>query len=164
MKQLVGLFVLLIAVLLFGAWSAQPGNLDNLTQGQDQREKLTIRVDEENIEAEVANSPAERAQGFSGRSSLGQGKGMLFVFEEKDVRAQFWMKGMQFSIDIIWIDDGKVVQIDKNVPTIDPDTPDRNIPLYTSEKPIDYVLETAAGESERLGIEVGDGVEIPAVN
>lgn len=165
MKQIVGLFVSLIAVMFFAAWIARPENSERIfgpqieDSGQEEiKEKVIVKIDDVQIEAEVADSPGERAKGLSGRRSLGEGKGMLFVFEEKDVRAQFWMKDMNFPIDIIWIDDGEVVHIDKNAQPVEAGTPEINIPLFTANQTIDYVLEIKAGEADRLGIEVGENV------
>jgi uncharacterized membrane protein (UPF0127 family) len=85
---------------------------------------------------------------------------MLFVFENKDVIPGFWMKDMKFSIDIIWINDGKIAQITKELPTPEPGTPDRNLPIYTPEGGIDYVLEVPAGFSDKNDILVGSVVDL----
>ena len=50
------------------------------------------------------------AAGLSGYAGLPEDAGMLFVFPEP-IQPTFWMKGMLFAIDIIWIRDGTVVQI-----------------------------------------------------
>src|SRR3989338_662243 len=61
-----------------------------------------------NLIVELAVTPAQRERGLSGRDRLEPRSGMLFVFEDDGVRG-FWMKGMTFPIDIIWIDDERVV-------------------------------------------------------
>ena len=43
------------------------------------------------VKVEIADSPAERAQGLMFRSALGEIGGMLFVFEEESLHG-FWMK------------------------------------------------------------------------
>ena len=79
---------------------------------------------------------------------------MYFVLGEKKI-ATFWMKDMLFSLDIIWIDNGKIVGINENVsvPTND------IIPTYTSTQPITHILEVNAGFASKHNIEVGSTVE-----
>ena len=81
-------------------------------------------VNEARIRVLVADTPQERAAGLSGYAGLPEDAGMLFVFPEPR-QPSFWMKGMKFAIDIIWIADGTVVQIDASVSPPPPDTPDR---------------------------------------
>ncbi|MEI7621190.1 MAG: DUF192 domain-containing protein, partial [Candidatus Moraniibacteriota bacterium] len=76
--------------------------------------------------------------------------GMLFVFDNPDKYA-FWMKDMQFALDILWLKDGKVVFLEKNI-----------LPTFkgtlTPTEDADQVLEINAGKVDELGIEVGDAV------
>ncbi len=118
----------------------------------------TITVKDLPVEVEVATSDADRAQGLSGRKSLQDGKGMLFVFSENDFRKPgFWMKNMLISIDIIWIADGKIVGIAPNLPL---PLDDGNLPLYYPPTEINYVLEVPAGWCERNDITTGGIVSI----
>jgi len=65
--------------------------------------------------AEIADTLGERERGLSGKQSLGDDKGMLFIFEEETLPG-FWMKDMKFPIDILWIDENKkIVGIEKNM-------------------------------------------------
>jgi uncharacterized membrane protein (UPF0127 family) len=66
------------------------------------------------------------------------------------------MKDMKFDIDIIWIRDGKVVEITEDIPT--PDDESSKLILYSPSQPVDRVLEVNSGDSLRLGIKVGDEV------
>jgi uncharacterized membrane protein (UPF0127 family) len=56
------------------------------------------------LSVEVADTPAERGRGLSGREMLPENSGMLFVFDTPG-RYGFWMYGMKFPLDIIWIDE-----------------------------------------------------------
>lgn len=170
MKQVAGAFLLLIIVMAIVAWSSQPETLQNLgiqsnenTQREQaqEEEKIKLTLGGEEFDAFLADTPAERERGLSGRKSLGKNESMLFVFEKEDVRPSFWMKDMQFAIDIIWIDDGKVVQITENAQPAGPGTPDGQIPLFLPKESVDFALEVKAGEAEARGISVGDGVELP---
>ncbi|MGA2910675.1 MAG: DUF192 domain-containing protein [Candidatus Microgenomates bacterium] len=132
----------------------------NTNPGQVQK---TVTIASKAINVEVADTPAERAQGLSGRSSLAADSGMLFVFETKAVTPIFWMKDMLIPLDFIWIGGGRVVRIDKNVPFPAPGTPDANLKTYTAGEPIDYVLEVNGGFSDTNSIKVGDPVTLSGI-
>ena len=57
----------------------------------------------EEIPVEVADTLKKRSLGLGKRASLKKGWGMLFVFEKRKPH-RFWMKDMQFPLDIIWLD------------------------------------------------------------
>ena len=76
---------------------------------------------------EVAVTPEQRQQGLSGRPSLASGAGMLFVFESP-MPLQFWMKRMQFPLDMVWIGaDCTIGEITRDVPPPPPDTKDSDL-------------------------------------
>lgn len=100
---------------------------------------------------ELAQTPKQWEVGLSNRSDLGELDGMLFIFKNHHVPV-FWMKNMQFPIDIIWISDGKVVDITPNVPV----SPSDKLPTYSPREPINMVLETRAGWAIENSIQVGD--------
>ena len=73
-----------------------------------------IKIAGQEIKVELAVSDAEKGKGLSGRTGLAPNTGMLFVFEKPGPYA-FWMKDMNFPIDIIWLsEDLKVVYIKQN--------------------------------------------------
>ena len=126
--------------------------------GEDGHERIEVRIDGLVIEAEVARTPEERAQGLSGRSSLPESAGMLFVFQEER-RPGFWMKGMRFPLDFIWISrDRRVADITRDVPPPEPGTPDGALLLYQPAEPVLYVLEVNAGIVGEAGLRVGEAV------
>ncbi len=114
-------------------------------------------IEEARIRVLVADTPQERAAGLSGYPGLPEDTGMLFVFPEPR-QPSFWMKEMEFVLDIIWIADGRVVQIDASVPPAPKDTPDDQLPRYRPDEPITHVLELNAGAAARYGITVGSRV------
>ena len=70
--------------------------------------------------------------------------------------AGFWMRGMRFSIDIVWIaDDFVVTGVAARLPFPEPGKSDSALPTYSSGVPIRYVLEINAGLAEEIGI--GEG-------
>ncbi len=119
----------------------------------------TVMIREASIKAEVAESNTERQKGLSGRFGLDKDAGMLFVINNRVTRT-FWMKDMKFAIDIIWIKDGKIIQIDKNIEPPAAGIPKGKLNLYSPKTAVDYVLEVNAGYSDLKGIKVGDSVLI----
>jgi len=104
------------------------------------------------ISVELAISQEELVRGLSGRIGLNTNTGMLFVFP---IRAsKFWMKGMNFPLDIIWINKNmRVVYVKKDAEPKDfPET-------YGPEDEARYVLEVSAGFVDRYGLQVGDEVK-----
>lgn len=107
------------------------------------------------FEIEVADNVNKRDKGLGDRDSLAAGHGMYFPFDTAQ-RWVFWMKDMRFPIDIIWIREGKVVDIDHSVPV--PTT----LPLdtFSPSEPADAVLELNAGVAEDIGLVPGDEIVI----
>ena len=118
-----------------------------------------VRVDELVFPVEVAADSETRIRGLSGRASLDSGTGMLFVFENAE-KFRFWMREMEFSLDIVWISSGcEVVDVSVDVPFPDPGTPLNDLPRYSPESTSKYVLEINGGEAQALGLGVGDSVK-----
>ncbi len=114
------------------------------------------------VRVELAQTAAERTRGLGGHAPLGADEGMLFVFPAAG-RHSFWMKGMTFALDIIWIRDGQVVYVVADVPPPQPGTPDSELPIYTPPAAANYVLEVPAGFAARWGIQAGSRVVLHGV-
>jgi uncharacterized membrane protein (UPF0127 family) len=101
----------------------------------------------------LAVNPAEWERGLSGRPSLATDEGMLFLFPSSSVRA-FWMKDMNFPIDIIWIDKGwRVVGVETHA------TPDTYPRTFTSPSSVSRVLEIASAGELGSPIRIGDQIQ-----
>lgn len=157
MKQMFLLILLVGAFIVGVGLLTENKDVFKVTQKQ---EEAYATVAGKRVDVEVADTDFERRQGLSKRESLGENVGLLFVFEEENITPSFWMKDMQFAIDIIWIDDGKVVQVDENIEPPSADTPDSSLKLFAPATPVDYALEVNAGFSERNGIEKGAEVNL----
>lgn len=97
----------------------------------------------------LADTTALRQHGLSDTASLPAGVGMLFVFPAPAVQG-FWMKDMQYPLDIVWMDSAMtVVGIASNV------MPDTYPQVFYSPAPVQYVLEVNAGYAQMHGIAVG---------
>ena len=113
-----------------------------------------IKINNQIIVAEVVSKAQEREQGLSGREDIGINEGMLFLFEEPGIYG-FWMKGMNFPIDIVWIAGEEIVGVEENVaPELG--ASDNELEVYYPEGPVNKVLELKAGRAKLLRAEAGD--------
>jgi uncharacterized membrane protein (UPF0127 family) len=100
----------IIGVLALGAlFLFWPKPLHQLRQGE-----VYLEVGEYGYKTVVARTSEERAKGLSDREALCVDCAMLFVFDTPG-QYGFWMKGMRFPLDILWIYDGQVVHKESNV-------------------------------------------------
>ena len=116
-----------------------------------------MRVGDHPIKVGIAGTNAERVRGLSGRSQLASGNGLLFVFPASATYG-FWMKEMNFSIDIVWIsEDLRIVHIAADV------SPGTYPKVFTPPLPARYVLEMPAMSMRKMGIKPGTTVTLPAI-
>ncbi len=116
-----------------------------------------IKIGNIYLNIEIADTPELRSKGLGGRDSLPADSGMLFVFP-KESKYQFWMRGMKFPLDFIFIRQGKVVDLLRNVqPPLDGQK-DSTLPIYAPVVPVDMMLEVNTGFIDTNGIRVGDQV------
>ncbi len=119
---------------------------------------LSVSIGATVFTAEVADTPALRSKGLGERDSLPEQSGMLFVFESGQA-SSFWMMGMRFPLDFVWIgEDCTVVDLTEDVQHSPPETPSSELEIFHSAEPAAYTFEINAGEVNRFGIEVGDDV------
>ena len=122
------------------------------------RAEVTIR--QQLIEVELARSREEQARGLSERDSLAWGRGMLFPYEQPAF-VSFWMKGMRFDIDIVWIRENHIVGIAEWVPH--PPSSEGTPVSVPSPELIDTVLEVPAGYAQAHGWSRGDRVRVSSL-
>jgi uncharacterized membrane protein (UPF0127 family) len=145
-KSFVLVAVLLIAVFLLVV------NFHKNTKIENPQDIKYLKIAGKNIKVELALTEKEQEQGLSGRKELQENSGMLFVFDKAD-KYPFWMKDMNFSIDIIWFDENlNVVYIKKEA------KPESYPESFSSSENAKYVLEVNAGFSDKNDLKVGDGV------
>ena len=146
-KLIVAYVVLIVAVALLAIFKTG-GNisLPNLFKGGAQ-----AQIGDKKINLTVAKSEKDRMKGLSGRNSLPEDQGMLFLFEKKGEYG-FWMRDMKFNIDIIFIDDNNVVNIVENAPS---SVQAPNLTVYYPSAPVNRVLELNSGGSKKYGIKKG---------
>ena len=112
----------------------------------------TVQINEKIFSVSVADNYTSWSQGLGGVESLSDEDGMLFVYPLPS-RQVFWMKGMKFSIDIIFADEtGKVVAVHRNC-AVDDNGDIINMKKYPSYHPIRYALEVNAGLANDVNID-----------
>ena len=79
---------------------------------------------------------------------------LLFVYD-KPQELIFWMKDMNFAIDILWIQKNQVVWIEENIRPSNPLLKESNLPTYGHNILADKVLELPAGTSRKHKIKTG---------
>lgn len=125
----------------------------------DKENTTTVMINDHTFFVELAQTEEEHFQGLSGHSPLEENKGMLFLFEDTTIRS-FWMKDMIFPIDILWIHDTTIIDIEHNVPIPKEGQSDMTLPKYFPSKPVNKVLELKAGTANNSNIHIGDTITI----
>lgn len=120
----------------------------------------TASIDGHTYNLLIANDDKSRQIGLSNRKSLDKNSGMLFIFPKKGIYS-FWMKDTQIPLDMIFINDNKIVYIVKNAP---PQAGKKGqLPIYTPSAQANYVLEINGGDSEKNKFKNGDTVTLKGV-
>lgn len=124
----------------------------------------TVKLDSVVLEVQIADTDPRRVRGLMFQEQLPLDEGMLFVFDDANIRS-IWMLNMQFPLDIIWIDDNnKVVFIEKNVPPCKTALETVTCPSYNGgSRDAKYVLEVTAGFVDEFKITTGSTLEIISI-
>lgn len=134
--------------------NASPSDSDRQVSGS--AAFAVIDAGQKPLRVEIARTPAEHYQGLSDRPSLCPDCGMLFLFPASQPR-NFVMRRMNFPLDMVWLNDGVIVSIDRKLApeAAEPYTP------YGPGQPINAVLEMNAGAAERYNLAIGQTLQIP---
>ena len=112
------------------------------------------------IKLEVAQTPEQKAKDLMFRSELAGDRGMLFPVEPEQL-VRFWMKNVQISLDMLFIEDGVIQRVVHSAPPC-PDSKSF-CPRFSSGGPVDQVIEVKGGLAQERGFDEGDLVEIVVV-
>lgn len=145
-------FILPVLFIFFGGMFFHLNKATKLTKAHGEN---YVEINGAAITVMIADEPQEQWQGLSDRQFLGAYNGMLFVFPEKQVK-NFVMRRMHFPLDIIFIEDNKIVNIHRR---LEPEGPNP-VKRYSSDRPVNYVLEVNGGFCDAFGIKEGDEVAI----
>jgi len=154
-KTVIGLIIIPLALLAYvinqqksEALTEEPKFATVVIAGQQSSKQFQV---------EFARTVTEQQIGLSGRGSIGENEGMLFVIDPRE-QTGFWMYKMRFPIDIVWISNNTVVGTTLNLPVADSYTLPDQLPVYYPPTEIDYALELKAGTGNDLVI--GDNFQI----
>ena len=118
-----------------------------------------LHVGTQTIFVEVADNDKSRERGLAGRDRLTDMQGMLFDFQYTNIsQPRFWMKGMKFALDFIWVKDGKIIGITPLAP-VENHIYDDEYKTYDPPGPVDQVPEVNAAWASDHHVKVGDTVK-----
>lgn len=113
-----------------------------------------IEIGDQKIKVYLSLTEQEQEQGLSGRANLQENEGMIFVFKNPSQNF-FWMKDMNFPIDMIWISESlRVVAVKKDA------RPESYPTAYGPNEKTKYVLEVVSGFGDKYNIKEGDSIEL----
>ena len=117
---------------------------------------LVMLPDGSTVHVELAKTEAERNYGLMGRTSLPQGRGMLFIHDHPGGYG-YWMYHCKIGLDIVWMDEShRIVEMSPNTP---PCTGKANTcPSYGGHATSSYVLELPVGSIKSHDLQVGQTV------
>lgn len=121
-------------------------------QFKEKTEPLEIKINSAVLTVEIAKTSGQMKKGLAGRSSLCPNCGMLFEYPDYGVR-NFWMKGMNFPLDFIWIKDKEIVGLAQNVPIVNESG---EVKTLSSFKAVNRVLEVTSGWISQNNVKIGD--------
>ncbi len=145
---------MLIALSIFtaGCFSQSEASFNTARVAFDNPNSTSFTVD-------VADTVAEQTLGLGDTEILPADHGMLFIYPEADIYP-FWMKEVEYPLDIIWIMDDTVVDITTNIPPEGAGTAYRDYAKYSPNTPVNMVLEVKAGVTEQENIAIGQHLTI----
>ena len=109
---------------------------------------------------EIAITDEEKGKGLMNRPNLAENRGMVFVFRPAR-QITFWMKDTLISLDMIFVNKGKIVKIVKNA------LPNQTTILYSSGSSVTEVIEVNSGFADKYMIKAGDRLvfkDIPQID
>ncbi len=120
--------------------------------------KRTLKIGGKKLDVEIADNQERAAQGLMFRKNLPEGTGMLFVFQEEQIRS-FWMKNTLIPLSIGYFDSKKVL-ID--IQDMEPMVSDmqKDFPTYVSKQPAQFALEVPKGWYLKHKIGLGQKFEL----
>ena len=151
--------VLVLATILLTAGSCEerPREGAVATGTQEGLPIETLVVGGEEFTVELACTRSSRQRGLMFREELPANSGMLFVFDQPRPRS-FYMKNCLIDLDVVFITgDGAIVK----AITMRAPRPGEPLKYYSSGLPAKYALELPAGTARRLGLALGQKIELP---
>ena len=164
-KALIVLVVFLgITVIVWISFSGggKPGAFENRrvstttnsNQPPESKQFMYLKTGGRCVELKIAQSGKQRRIGLSNHKRLAKDSGMIFLYE-KAGRYGFWMKDMDFAIDIIWLtEDNRVVGLKREA------RPESFPKMFRPDKSAKKVIEVVSGFTKTENINFGDRLKI----
>jgi hypothetical protein len=109
-----------------------------LTLSQKEKKANTaITIIDKKFKLQVADNDSERQRGLSLIDNLPPDEGMLFIFDDKNIR-EFWMRNTLIPLQIIFIDKCTIVDVREMTVEKDLKNPQKT---YKSRLPADKAIE-----------------------
>lgn len=159
-----------LAVLVALVFSV--GGCDDTNKDPDHE---TVKIGDRSYVLEVVATPEKRVKGLSGRTSVPEGTGMLFVFTDKQAQVlEFVMRDCVIPIDIIFLDrSGRVtathaMKVEEARRSTEPkptnprleDPYEARLKRYSSRYVAQFAIELAEGELQKLSLKEGDKIAL----
>ncbi|MBN2094296.1 MAG: DUF192 domain-containing protein [Candidatus Zambryskibacteria bacterium] len=152
-KRILELILLILVVIVVSFFFSVDFSRQNQTEINNPNQVRILKIRNQVLNIEIADTDIKKIIGLSNREDLKKEEALLFVFETPGLYS-FWMKDMNFPIDIAWIDENKkIIHIESKV------LPSTYPKIFVSNSPAKYVLETQAGFFEDSEIKIGDLAE-----
>jgi uncharacterized membrane protein (UPF0127 family) len=117
---------------------------------------LVMLPDGSTVHVELAKTEAERNYGLMDRTSLPQGRGMLFIHDHPG-QSPYWMYRCKIGLDIVWMDqDRRIVEMSPNTPPCKGKA--STCPSYGGKAVSLYVIELPVGSIKAHDLQVGQTV------
>lgn len=148
MKKYLFIFTILLTIILI---------IISINKINTNHVKPYIVIDGKSFKVEIATTDAQKEKGLAKYKKIPDDFAMEFPFEKAGLYS-FWMKDMKFSIDIIYVNKNKIVQIFQNVPY--PKSGNWPLVIYKSNVLADTVFEINGGLSQKYNFKKGDNIKI----
>jgi uncharacterized protein len=144
-KNIIIISIVLIVIIIFSLFKKTSNNSLNTTK---------IMLNGHEYQIEIASTINQKATGLSNRNYLCPNCGMIFLFS-KDGSLPFWMKDTLIPLDMIWTNsNGQITDIITATET-------ESLKVLQNSKPAKYVLELNAHDSQKIGLKIGDFINLP---
>ncbi|GAC1387624.1 MAG: hypothetical protein NVS1B7_0320 [Candidatus Saccharimonadales bacterium] len=116
----------------------------------DQQASKTLSINGAQFRYQLADTPVLRERGLSNTIRLPNNAAMLFVFNPSETTC-FWMKDMQYNLDILWFDEQqKLIYQKLNV------SPSTYPSVFCAPASAKYVVEINGSIGSKLHTSVGN--------
>ena len=149
-------FFLILPIAILCGFFISCKETETIGFNNNEIEKFEIKVGEKKLLLELATTSEKRGKGLMFRDALQPGEGMIFVFESPQPM-RFWMKNTRIPLDIGYFSsDGRLKELHRGKPFDLSGMPSRSNSLQ-------FVIELNAGEYKKLGIRIGDKIDLPTL-